>query len=144
MKKYVQAAAQADLNGVAEICTRCSCHHGQESCARPDVQNNCLLTSLFYSAHCSTNTFVILCVLWRGKNKTNKNISDLPSIYTFNLCAEILHSQTRIYREKKACRHSLCYSHTKASVFGGSHLKPNRFYHSIHSSLINQLFTVHA
>ncbi|KAG8143939.1 hypothetical protein E2320_001079, partial [Naja naja] len=50
----------AHLNAIAEVSPCCHCHHGQESSASPNVQDNGFFPSLFYSANCSTNTLKIL------------------------------------------------------------------------------------
>lgn len=73
------------LNGIAEICPSWSCHHGQESSASPYVQHNCLLTSLFYSAHCSTNTLVVFHILWKRK----KNQQPFIRLWFYFLCRNL-------------------------------------------------------
>lgn len=51
------------LHSIAHVCSSSDSHHGQQTCSRPDVEDNHLLTTSLYSGYGCSDPLVVLLIL---------------------------------------------------------------------------------
>lgn len=87
----------AHLNAIAEVSPCCHCHHGQESSASPNIQDNGFFPSLFHSSNCSTDTLKILGVLLKERR------THYSTVFLF-LRPGQMHPTTRVWGSVIICK----------------------------------------